>query len=150
MDFDPDILERTWRFARRDPNFVPCFFETLGDRYPSARRLVERLFRGKDTKSALSAFAVKIDAHVREPSWLSSAVAMLAAAPDVVAPPHVVDWIAEVLVDTIASSIGPEWRPEWREAWLDAFDTIRAHTAVRLVTRPMRATPPTPSPPSPR
>lgn len=150
MDFDPDILERTWRFARRDPNFVPCFLETLGERYPSARRLVERLFRGKDTKAALSAFAVKLDAHVREPKWLSSAVAILAAPPDVVASPHVVDWIGEVLVDTIAASIGPEWRPEWRHAWLDGFETIRVHAAMRLVTRPPRAAFRTPPPPSPR
>jgi len=139
MHFDPEMLARSQSVISREcPTLVASFLETLGWRYPSARRLVEHLFGGgNDIDSRVAAFATRLAQHVHDPAWLGAAFAMLCAThPETELQPHVVGWIREVMLETLEDADDGEWGPELRAAWWEATELVRARAAALRVAVP--------------
>jgi hypothetical protein len=139
MATDRTLLQQSWlRAAGRTPRLVPSFLDTLGWRYPSAHRLVHRLFgRGADVDARVDAFAKKLALHIDDPAWLGAAFAMLTAShPEMMdVPPHVLDWIRDVLFETLEQAGGTAWTADERGAWADVLESTREQVGAHSVRR---------------
>jgi hypothetical protein len=139
MATDSTLLQQSWlRAARRTPRLVPSFLDTLGWRYPSAHRLVHRLFgRGADVDTRVDAFAKKLALHIDDPAWLGAAFAMLTAShPEMTdVPPHIVGWIRDVLFETLEEAGGSTWTLEERAAWDRVLESTRERVGAHSVRR---------------
>ena len=138
MTLDATLLKQSWLLSsRRAPDLVARFYAQLSWKYPSARRMLERLL-GADADAAerLAFIAGMLVEHIDDPKGVGIAVAALGGTrKNVEVPTHVATWMQDVLIDTLEAAAGDHWTVEMRAAWIVACGEISARVSALAARR---------------